>query len=178
MTEAHLCACGCKQETKVADRTRPEYGQIKGQPNKFLHGHHARGNTYRLGDFRPGSRPDNIVRMSGENNPRWNGGDRHSPEARREYSRWYRKQFPEKRSEFEARRRARKQNTQVESIDYNFVAERDNWMCYLCEEMVRRTDKSFDHVIPLVHGGTHTYDNIKLTHLVCNIQKGTKLGYE
>ena len=38
-----LCACGCGQPTKIANRNDPHYGHIKGQPVKYLKGHHWRG---------------------------------------------------------------------------------------------------------------------------------------
>jgi 5-methylcytosine-specific restriction endonuclease McrA len=35
---------------------------------------------------------------------------------------------------------------------------------------------SLDHVIPLAREGSHTRDNVKLSHLACNLRKGTKYG--
>ncbi len=37
-----LCECGCGQETAVATKTRASQGHVKGQPLRFLHGHHLR----------------------------------------------------------------------------------------------------------------------------------------
>lgn len=46
------CLCGCGGKTKVAKQTDAQRGLRKGQPQKFIQGHHA----------------------SGENNPAWRGG--------------------------------------------------------------------------------------------------------
>lgn len=37
-----LCECGCGEATAIAPRTRPEYGQVAGQPMRFVHNHHRR----------------------------------------------------------------------------------------------------------------------------------------
>lgn len=35
--------------------------------------------------------------------------------------------------------------------------------------------KSIDHIIPLIHGGTHESHNLQWAHLRCNISKGARL---
>lgn len=56
------------------------------------------------------------------------------------------------------------------------VFERDGYVCYLCGEPIvekRGMDgPSIDHVVPIVGGGTHTLDNVRTTHLRCNLIKG------
>ncbi|MBO0813636.1 MAG: hypothetical protein J2P30_00555 [Actinobacteria bacterium] len=42
-TPAGLCQCGCGQQTRISDRTDPRFGQVKGQPLRFIHGHARRG---------------------------------------------------------------------------------------------------------------------------------------
>jgi len=37
-----LCACGCKQKTKIAKRTDKVHGRVKGEPNRFIQGHQGR----------------------------------------------------------------------------------------------------------------------------------------
>jgi 5-methylcytosine-specific restriction endonuclease McrA len=32
-----------------------------------------------------------------------------------------------------------------------------------------------DHAFPLGKGGTHTWDNIQLSHLICNLRKGDRI---
>jgi hypothetical protein len=38
------CECGCGSRTPVAKRTRIEFGHVKGQPTRFVKGHHGRRN--------------------------------------------------------------------------------------------------------------------------------------
>lgn len=58
------------------------------------------------------------------------------------------------------------------------VFARDNWTCYLCGEAITATSgldgPSVDHVVPIVGGGTHTLNNVRATHLRCNIAKGDR----
>lgn len=81
---------------------------------------------------------------------------------------------PEKRRANEAKRRARRRLTQVEPVDYEAIYERDGGVCYLCGEPVVDVDREFDHILPLSRGGTHTEDNIALTHAICNRRKGIR----
>ena len=67
--------------------------------------------------------------------------------------------------------------------------ERDNGICYLCGGKCDYNDKkvvngqivygnmypSRDHVYPKSQGGSHTWQNIKLAHRICNSLKGSKL---
>lgn len=81
-----------------------------------------------------------------------------------------------------AKRRALARGNAVESVDYDRVAERDEWTCGICGEPVDRSlrfpdpaSKSIDHVLPIEAGGSHTYANVQLTHLRCNFRKGRKV---
>ena len=35
---------------------------------------------------------------------------------------------------------------------------------------------SLDHVIPLAHGGPHTYSNVQAAHLRCNREAGSRIA--
>jgi hypothetical protein len=37
-----LCECGCGQPTRIASKTKTSRGEVKGQPQRFIHGHAAR----------------------------------------------------------------------------------------------------------------------------------------
>lgn len=37
-----LCDCGCGEFTRIAQFTIPKYGNVRGQPNRFVNGHHRR----------------------------------------------------------------------------------------------------------------------------------------
>lgn len=71
------------------------------------------------------------------------------------------------------------------SITLQKVFSRDGGICYLCggrcdwSDYERKDGKkiagnnypSIDHVIPLAHNGTHTWDNVRLAHRWCNTMK-------
>ena len=38
-----LCECGCGEKTKIITETNLRIGRIKGEQNRYIHGHHARG---------------------------------------------------------------------------------------------------------------------------------------
>jgi 5-methylcytosine-specific restriction endonuclease McrA len=75
----------------------------------------------------------------------------------------------------QARRKARKAGGRVTKTDLAEIMQRDKMQCYLCGFSVSRNDLSFDHVIPLVAGGSHSSSNLRVSHLRCNIKKGTKI---
>lgn len=37
------CHCGCGQKTKIVKKTDTRYGQVKGEPMRYIHRHHADG---------------------------------------------------------------------------------------------------------------------------------------
>lgn len=67
--------------------------------------------------------------------------------------------------------------------------KRDGGICYLCGRPTRLEDyterggtiicgdwyPSIDHVIPLAHGGLHSWDNVRLAHRRCNYLKADTL---
>jgi 5-methylcytosine-specific restriction endonuclease McrA len=80
------------------------------------------------------------------------------------------------------RRNARLKGNTTESVDYHLIAERDSWLCYLCGDTVdpllkwpEQYSASYDHVKPISKGGEHSYANIRLTHLSCNLKKGVRM---
>lgn len=59
------------------------------------------------------------------------------------------------------------------------VAERDGWTCGICGDPVdpayRAPDPraaSVDHIVEIAAGGIDTLDNVRLTHLYCNMDRG------
>ena len=83
-----------------------------------------------------------------------------------------------------ATRRARmKTDGIVDNVDPIQIFERDNWICYLCgKEAPRELRGTIDdmapeleHVIPLSRGGSHTEDNCRCAHRLCNQIKGAAL---
>ena len=80
-------------------------------------------------------------------------------------------------------RRIKKLKTRRHDTDITLekLFRRDGGVCYLCGKKCDWTDAvggnasdnypSIDHVIPVAKGGTHTWDNIKLAHRLCNTLK-------
>lgn len=96
----------------------------------------------------------------------------------------YRKN-PSATRERDHKRRARLRGNTAESVKRRVVFERDGWKCALCGKRVLK-DKtsphplspSIDHIIPISKGGAHSYANVQLAHLSCNVAKGNRGGGE
>ena len=88
-------------------------------------------------------------------------------------------EHPEKRRDYEHKRRALKYETASEKVNDLEIFDRDGWTCQLCHKKVNRKLKhphplsaSLDHIIPLSNGGQHSYKNVQLAHLSCNVRAG------
>lgn len=100
-----------------------------------------------------------------------------------------RRRLNDKKKEF--RRRTRKNNNGESdyTISLTKLIKRDNNICYLCGKECNLNDytykgntfvsgnyyPSIDHIIPLSKGGTHTWNNVKLAHRICNSLKRDNL---
>lgn len=81
--------------------------------------------------------------------------------------------------EWHKRRKARIRGTTVEPVSYEQILERDGMWCHICEQPIEEHHKlQFDHVIPLARNGTHTMENIRPAHDICNQRKYDKLMEE
>lgn len=114
-----------------------------------------------------------------------------NPEATHAYERAYyaanRAQFharqrryylanPAKAKEASALRKARKRHAPVvEAVSLAVIYQRDQGICSLCHQPVNRAEASMDHIVPLSKGGEHSYRNIALAHLSCNLAKNNKV---
>ena len=91
-----------------------------------------------------------------------------------------------KEARHDAKRRARIASQIIDvDITNKKLYERDNGICYLCGGKCDWNDfeirngyfitghmyPSIDHVIPLSKGGLHSWDNVKLSHKICNSVK-------
>lgn len=83
------------------------------------------------------------------------------------------------------KRRALLRTSAVENVDRDLVGERDGWKCGLCgvrvDVSLRWPDPmsaSLDHILPLSVGGEHTWANVQISHLRCNVLKGNRGGGE
>lgn len=86
---------------------------------------------------------------------------------------------PDKRREYEGRRRARKAAATIGPIDLDAL-----WTgnCGICLDPIDQDavaphplSRSLDHIKPLVLGGSHEQSNLQWAHLRCNIRKGDRL---
>lgn len=66
-------------------------------------------------------------------------------------------------------------------IDREDVFDFFGWVCIVCDKEIEKhleyPDKmsaTLEHIIPLSKGGTHTWDNVAPSHLLCNGQKGSE----
>ena len=86
----------------------------------------------------------------------------------------YQIKHPEERREYKATRRARKLDAFVEVVDRNTVYIRDEGICGICQTAVEPANWHLDHKQPLSKGGQHSYDNVQVSHPVCNERKGVR----
>lgn len=71
--------------------------------------------------------------------------------------------------------RAKKADVQFdESVKLVEVFRQYRGICAICRKWVQPRYASMDHIVPIIRGGTHTYDNLQLTHLRCNLRKGDR----
>ena len=79
-------------------------------------------------------------------------------------------------------RRVATTGAEAEEILVEALIERDGVKCSLCPEEINFDlawpdvmSRSIEHVIPVSKGGSHTYENVTLAHLGCNIRKSDRL---
>jgi len=72
------------------------------------------------------------------------------------------------------KRRAIENSANSENVNFELVWMRSAGLCYLCGGLVDKGTEHYDHVIALSQGGSHTYNNVKVTHAKCNLTKSTR----
>lgn len=68
------------------------------------------------------------------------------------------------------------------------LIKRQKGICQICGKPVDKTDRegwkignnypTLDHIIPIAMGGSHTWDNVQLAHMICNSIKGIQNAAE
>lgn len=58
------------------------------------------------------------------------------------------------------------------------VFKRDGPVCFVCHKDMPLRDRTLEHIIPLIRGGTDDLDNLALTHEKCNSLKANLLMQE
>lgn len=101
------------------------------------------------------------------------------------YQRRYLELNRDKVNEKKNRRRVRILSGIYEKLSFDVICAKASNICYLCGDVVcfdlepkSYYSPSLDHIIPVSKGGSHTYDNVALAHLGCNVKKGSKLMEE
>lgn len=56
------------------------------------------------------------------------------------------------------------------------VIERDGFVCGLCGGEVEPDDVHIDHIMPKSLGGPDLLDNLQVSHSLCNMRKGNRIG--
>lgn len=79
---------------------------------------------------------------------------------------------PASRADRRAVRRARKAGQFVEKVYRTKVLRLGGGLCGLCGEPVDPARFDVDHIVPLAHGGEHSYANTQPAHPLCNQRKG------
>ena len=58
------------------------------------------------------------------------------------------------------------------------IYARDNHTCQYCSETLPTSDLTFDHVVPVAHGGRKDWENIVTCCIPCNRKKGGRTPAE
>lgn len=118
------------------------------------------------------------------------------PDRQAEYDRRLREKDPER---FRARKRAnvrrererdpvrvrtrervhqlrRRGVTNGTRVDRDVLFARDEGLCGLCGGTVDPMNFHVDHIVPIAHGGEHSYENTQIAHPDCNCRKGARCG--
>ncbi len=61
------------------------------------------------------------------------------------------------------------------TVNLGTVYKRFHGICQLCFLYVLPKKASMDHIQPVSKDGTHTWDNVQLVHLKCNLKKGNRI---
>lgn len=79
------------------------------------------------------------------------------------------------RRHIQKRKAIKRGASSVENIDRMLVWKRDHGICYICKIPANKNNWHMDHKIPLIKGGSHTYDNVGVSPS-CNLRKGVKIN--
>ena len=78
-------------------------------------------------------------------------------------------------SKMEGLRRIRKKtNGPVDNFYRDDVLDKWGMDCHICKTPIDIDNWHMEHVHPLAKGGSHTLENVKPSHPLCNLQKGAK----
>lgn len=105
------------------------------------------------------------------------------PERKREIRRLSSQRRPHRHTACEAKRRARKRQSEVYSCPevkelYRRASDDAEVTCFYCGCDIPFGSRHVDHVVPLSRCGSHTLDNLVIACATCNLRKGTQTAEE
>lgn len=111
-------------------------------------------------------------------NKKWRDKQKATPKYKQRKKRWRTKKFANNMRHAAAHIARAKRENPDGRIDLDITLRRlyyrDQGICQLCKERVTPSQASMDHKLPYKRGGTHTWDNVQLTHYKCNLKKGDR----
>ena len=99
------------------------------------------------------------------------------PELARAQWDFYRTSHPEQNRAYSATRRARKLGNSIgfPKPDFKAILAEFGMVCHICGQKIESLDDlHFDHVISLAKEGPHSAENLRPSHALCNMRKGSK----
>lgn len=73
-------------------------------------------------------------------------------------------------------RRARQRGAETgRPVIRRLIIARDNSTCWICRRVLEDHEIHLDHVIPLIRGGRHDPENVKVACAPCNLWKGDRI---
>ena len=98
---------------------------------------------------------------------------------RKEQDKRFRERYPEKiKARSMARRAMQKENLKRFGwIDERLIDNYNSRLCGICGLYINNKYE-IDHIVPLSRNGTHTIENLQLTHPICNRTKHNRLQNE
>lgn len=73
-----------------------------------------------------------------------------------------------------AKRRALIAGVTTEKVERSVVYARDKGHCYICHRKVELREMHLEHVIPIIKGGEHSYNNCRCSCADCNLKKSDR----
>lgn len=81
---------------------------------------------------------------------------------------------PNQNKRYVQNRRAKINSVLIDEIDLTSIWRRDAGLCFLCSLPADKNNWWLEHVLPISRGGTHSYDNVAVSHPECNNTKKSK----
>lgn len=76
------------------------------------------------------------------------------------------------------KQRGNKEGRRVTTARRRLIMERDNFTCYLCFQVIDKSNVEIDHLVPRSRGGSSAPSNLSVTCLPCNRSRSNRIGIE